>query len=318
MYPGRILYLNHDNPNPSGGVRVVYDHVRHLMKNGYRAYVVHQNDGFRPAWFEEDVPVLYCNHQFRLQPDDLVILPEDHSLFLELFRSAPVRKIVFCQNHFYIFEGLHSHCSWESLSISGVMACSNPVTDFIRTSLYFRNVETVHNAISPLFTETSPKTFQVAYMPRKRPLEAQFIRNLCDRLLEPEYKIAWVAIDGMNQHAVAKTLGESALFLSLGRLEGFGLPPLEAMASGCLVVGFTGFGGREYAQADNGLWCAEDDLVGCSNALAGAVRMIRDQSPEGTRLISNALKTAAEYSPKRQEKELLKAIRHFLGVPRED
>ena len=37
----------------------------------------------------------------------------------------------------------------------------------------------------------------------------------------------------------------AALFVALGREEGFGLPVAEALASGCPVVGFHGMGGRE-------------------------------------------------------------------------
>lgn len=51
MHTGRILYMNHDNPYPSGGVRVIYSHVRHLVRNGFNAFVVHQKQDFRPPWF---------------------------------------------------------------------------------------------------------------------------------------------------------------------------------------------------------------------------------------------------------------------------
>ena len=55
-----------------------------------------------------------------------------------------------------------------------------------------------------------------------------------------------VAIDGQPEAAVARVLGECLLFLSFGTPEGFGLPPLEAMACGCVAVGYHGRGGREY------------------------------------------------------------------------
>ena len=53
---------------------------------------------------------------------------------------------------------------------------------------------------------------------------------------------------------MARVFGESALFLSLSRFESLGLTTLEALASGCIVAGFTGFGGRDYATACNGWW----------------------------------------------------------------
>jgi hypothetical protein len=180
MYPGRILYLNHDNPNPSGGVQIIYDHVRQLVRNGYRAVVVHQQAEFKPVWFQGDVPVLYLDHQFQLQPDDLVIIPEDHAAYLELFRLAPVRKIVFCQSYLFVFDGLGSHASWRAAGITAIMTCSHFVTDFLHTQLHYQNIQTVHNAINPVFSPAQHKKNQITYMPRKRPHEAQFIKNLCN------------------------------------------------------------------------------------------------------------------------------------------
>ena len=310
---GRILYLNHDNPDPSGGVKVIYEHVAHLLRNGYCAAVVHLRQGFKPAWFEGNVPVLYCDANLNLQPDDLIILPEDHAGFFEIFHAAPVRKVVFCQNHFYLFQGLANADSWESFGISGVMACSDVVADFIRTHLGIMDVQTVHCATPTLCAPSPRKKLQIAYMPRKRQMEAQFIKSLCTRMLGSEFPVEWVALDGIPQTVVGQTLAESALFLSLSRLDGFGLAPLEAMASGCLVVGFTGFGGLEYATKENGFWCGEDDLVTCACTLATAVRLVREQHPLVEQTVAAALQTAAAYSSLRQEQELLYAIDYFGG-----
>ena len=47
--------------------------------------------------------------------------------------------------------------------------------------------------------------------------------------------------------------------------------PLEAMASGCIVVGFHGSGGLEYATDANGIWLRPDHLEAAADALAQAV-----------------------------------------------
>ena len=46
---------------------------------------------------------------------------------------------------------------------------------------------------------------------------------------------------------MAQELREALLFLSCGHPEGFGLPLAEAIASGCLIVGYHGLGGRDFA-----------------------------------------------------------------------
>jgi glycosyltransferase involved in cell wall biosynthesis len=52
---------------------------------------------------------------------------------------------------------------------------------------------------------------------------------------------------------VADTLGGTTVFVSLGHTESFGLPVAEALASGCLVVGYDGGGGHELFSAP-GAW----------------------------------------------------------------
>lgn len=312
MYMGRILYINHDNPQPSGGVQVIYDHVRHLVQNGYEAYVVHGSSNFTPDWFDTQVPVLFLDQQFQSFPGDLIIIPEDYAGLLEYFKGVSARKLIFCQNHFYLFEGMQENNTLSSFGISGVITCSDVATDFVRTYMEVPQIYTVHNAISEHFKPANHKKLQVAYMPRKRPLEARFIRRLCQLLVKSDLSVTWVPIDKMPQQEVARTLGESSIFLALNRLEGFGLPPLEAMASGCLVVGFTGFGGRDYATPDNGFWCDEDNLIGCANQLHKALQMLAAGTPETRRMRANGLKTAAGYSAQRQERELLTAIKGFI------
>ena len=51
----------------------------------------------------------------------------------------------------------------------------------------------------------------------------------------------------MQHKEVARALQEALLFLSCGHPEGFGLPLAEAIACGCLVVGYHGLAGRDFA-----------------------------------------------------------------------
>jgi glycosyltransferase involved in cell wall biosynthesis len=108
-------------------------------------------------------------------------------------------------------------------------------------------------------------------MPRKRAIEAVYIRDMF-RFTYPHYRHwEWREISNVGEAEAARMMGEARVFLSLSRLEGLGLTPLEAMASGCVVAGFTGIGGREYATPDNGFWVNENDFPACNTALAQAV-----------------------------------------------
>ncbi|GAA4033408.1 hypothetical protein GCM10022212_35700 [Actimicrobium antarcticum] len=93
------------------------------------------------------------------------------------------------------------------------------------------------------------------------------------------------------------------------------MPPLEAMASGCLVCGFDGHGGSDFASADNGLWIAEGDHDGYAHAVARCLAMAQDgrTDTEGQRRIAAGQLTAAAYSRERFDAELQTAWRALLG-----
>lgn len=71
-----------------------------------------------------------------------------------------------------------------------------------------------------------------------------------------------------------RRLGEVRYLLSLAVGEGFGLVPLEAMGMGTTVVGFDGFGGRDYVRhGDNCTLRAYPDIDGVADDL---VRVLTD------------------------------------------
>ncbi len=312
---GRILYVSHDSASPSGGVRVLYAHVGHLTERGFAAFIVHSKSGYRPSWFDAGVPTMSFEGDLQLDPDDIVVLPEDHRVALEAFARVPVRKIVFCQNHYYVFSGLGEHRSWAELGIERALCCSTVIQGFLESVLGFPRVALVHNAIDLDRFRPRPKVFQIATMPRKAPFEASYVQGLFRSLYGDVPGWSWVVIDKVPEGRVAELMGASSVFLSLSRYEGFGLPPLEAMASGCVVTGFRGDGGREYASTENGFWCDEGDLVGCTQALKRAVDSVAAGGEPLEQMHRASSQTAATYTPQRQGDEL-EAFFNDLGAKR--
>lgn len=67
-------------------------------------------------------------------------------------------------------------------------------------------------------------------------------------------------------------IGAARYFLTLSAAEGFGLVPLEAMALGCTVVGYDGFGGRQYMRPnENCLTAAYPQIERVADMLIAAV-----------------------------------------------
>src|SRR5262249_10452790 len=149
-------------------------------------------------------------------------------------------------------------------------------------------------------------------VPQKRSLEAAIICDLF-RAENPACRdITWVQIKDMSEVEVAHVLGESAWFLSLCRLEAVGLLALEALASGWLVAGFTGFGGRDYMTARNGFWAAEDDCVEATELLTRAVRLPAEDSSHHLRMMEEGALTAAHYNRARFQERLVACWRAIL------
>ena len=71
----------------------------------------------------------------------------------------------------------------------------------------------------------------------------------------------FVPIDGLPEKEVAEILKESALFMSFSKAEGLGLPPLEAMACGCIVIGYHGQGGQEFLKEPYAYPINESEIV---------------------------------------------------------
>lgn len=304
MADRRIFYVSKNFNYPLGGVRISHHHVGLLVRNGFDAAILLRQDRPQP-FFLADVPTLVFSTAFRFRDDDIVVVPEPWGDFLAHLAARPVRKVVFCQNHFYVSYGLGVHRDYGAYGVGTLFCCGDVIASFLRATFNVTRVPVVHNAIDHTLFKPGRKRLQIAYMPRKMSKEADFIR-MTFRLRHPQFaNIPWEPIDMMVESEVAKRLGESAIFLSLSRLEGVGLPPLEAMASGCLVVGFTGGGGLEFARNDNGFWCQPDDLVGTADALARAVAMYNGDPVGYAACRDAAAQTAGRYNLGRLEQELL-------------
>ncbi len=275
MAPPHIHVLCPENDRPSGGIKILYRHVDVLTHNGFSASILHQQRGFRCTWFAHSTPIRYLP-DVRLSKTDFLVIPEIYGPHIAALRDLPaigheVRKVIFNQNAYYTFLG-HSldavvHAGFTMpYATGGEFVATIVVSEDSRRYLEYAfpgsAVYRIHNAIDTgLFTFREQKPRQICFMPRKHPEDALQVLALL-RLRGALDDVRVRAIENMKEREVAALMQESLIFLSFGYPEGFSLPPAEAMACGCLVVGYDGFGGREYFRPEFSHPVPVGDIVG--------------------------------------------------------
>ncbi|MUM76707.1 glycosyltransferase family 1 protein [Pseudodesulfovibrio sp. F-1] len=314
---------------PTGGVTVLRQMADILHQAGREARLVEREGGsWRPEGLADAAPVLAWN-DLRLAPDDLWLVPEGWPNALAPGLEARSRCVVYVQNWAYLFSALPPGVAWSGLPVS-FLAVSDPVAHFIRQATR-QDAPVLRPGIDRAIfrrqdsrpTAARDKAVTVAFMPRKNKGVAAQIRAVFEHRNGPG-AVRWLPIEGLDAFGVAKALNSAHIFLMTGFPEGCPLPPLEAMACGCLPVGFTGLGGwdymrqvqadprfmpwwplREVAWSGNGLWCADGDVLDAALCLEQAADLIREGGPELDAVLAAGQETASAYSTERQRKSVL-------------
>lgn len=274
----RYIYcLCPDNNIPCGGVRKIYNFVDILREMGLEVFVLHAEWGFRCDWFPSNTPIVYMgspdgslsglneNGESYSLPgfseEDLLVIPE---IFVPQvvpgLAKWGLKGIVYNQSTFLTF----SHVVFPSIPFTaahekdatvqlylnervlGTLVVSEYSKEYLDALNLKLSVHRIHNSIQEkLFFYQSEKKKQIAYMPRKS-LEdnLHIITMIRERGLLKDW--SFYPIEGVSEAKVGEIMRESALFLSFSEREGFGMPPAEAMACGCVVIGYHGQGGKEY------------------------------------------------------------------------
>lgn len=296
-------YLCPDHDRPSGGIRAIYRHVDILNEAGRPAAVLHHRDGFSCRWFEHSTRVLGAGST-RLQTHDTLVVPEVYGPYLDLLPTG-LRLVAFNQNAYLTFAHLRPRQRLSYDRFTAALTVSRDSADHLRFAFPGLEVSVVTNAVDAgVFSPApEPPPRRIAMMPRKRPREAQQVLRLLGARLD-----GWevVSIGSSSEAEVAAALRSSAIFLALGRQEGFGLPAAEAMACGCYVVGFPAFGGREIFDPAFSAPVEDGDVLGAAREVARALHLYETR-PEEIRAAGARAREHVEdaYSPQRQRSELI-------------
>ena len=300
----------------AGGELVNFQNVATLRKLGWRAVVLLDDTSqvempSRPF----SVPMVQHGAALKFAPHDVVVMPEVTPLPAWRTMAQQCRVVMHNQNPFYTFRSFDSMQALNTFGLFGALCCSSFTREVLQRWGSTIDWQVVQPFVLPVFAQAGQqpgvqRKRQIAFMPRKRPAEAQLLKSMFVSMYPQLADVPWIEISNMGRAQVAQVLAESQVFASLSHLEGLGLPPLEAMAAGCLVAGFTGQGGVTYATPENGRWVAEGDLEALVHALAADVQA--DVSTVDRRRAAGQA-TVARFDVAQFEASLNAAWLHVLG-----
>jgi glycosyltransferase involved in cell wall biosynthesis len=283
------------DPGIFGGVKVACQFVDLLGSCGRRAVAVLPG-AQAPRWFscrtsivsEED-----AHKRIRAEDYLMITWPPDYVRL----KDRPGRLVCHCQGTDSTMEPILGDSSVP------ILTCWEQARLYLEQK-FGRSGTNVGISISECFYFRGGRKFDnlVAYMPRRGFAVAR-------RCMRRNQNLDFRGIDGLDEFEVARRLQASGVFLATAEGEQFGLPALEAMAAGCLVLSVPVKGGMEYLND------GENCLVAERDEMPDKLRWI--MSPERAearaRLRSRAVATATQYRPSLLRRRLRRCLQGELS-----
>jgi hypothetical protein len=280
-----VYYFSPHQPTPSGGVRNIYRHVDELNGLDIGAAVLHAKAGFRCSWFDNATRVISAG-SVTLHADDVLVVPEFYGPGLDGL-PAESNIVIFNQRAYDTFdyvpyEGTAAGAPYSSIKgLRGLLTVSEDNAELLRYAFDTVDTRIARLVIDPSVFHPSPgrRPRRIAFTAHRRgPEREQLLHILRSRGVLEGWELS--PISGRTERETADIMRSCPLFLSFSEREGFGLPPAEAMASGCYVVGYTGLAGREYFDEEYSSPVPEADLLTFARAVERACATY-EEDPDG-------------------------------------
>jgi len=278
---------------------------------------MHSSKGFKLRWFENKVPIVYFSDSPRIEPNDTVVIPEGFPRVIKQFKPLQIKKVVISLSFAYIFDSMPLGENWKDYGINWVMTTNDVIKDLIQWSMGIENVHIIASSIDPdiFHYNQDTKTQQVAYIKRKDTLSPIVEKILKSRDVS-FHELDFIAIENLKLQDYAQVLRKSKIYLATSISEGFPRSIVEAMACGCLCIGFDGVGGKDFivesGDRQNFVLAESMNLIDLSQKLAELLEKDKRKDPAVDAIRQNALVTTASFSPDLEKKSLLEFWKTFF------
>lgn len=249
--------------------------------------------------------------------EDFAIIPEGFPNMMEKFAQIPCKKIVFAQSWYYILNALPINQNWSSFGITDVLSISEGITEYINIIMpgmkikqYSQSID--RNLFKPRnFAEKFPK---IAFMGGRTQDAVLKTFNVIKTFYSfyPQFK--WIRFDELKnlpKEEFAERLSESAFVLYTDEIAGFGTMPLEAMATGTHVIGWTPLGGKEYMNANNGFWAHNGEIFQLAELMGIAIEKYLTGQLDAPEVQEEYEKTLERYTPEKEKESILNIYNEY-------
>jgi hypothetical protein len=308
---GTAWFITPDWNRPSGGIRKHYRCVDVLNAAGISAAVVHHSKRFRCDWFSNETRVVAAR-EVTVSSTDVIIVPEIYGASICTL-PAGVRQVILNQNVYvtlpYLASGaLDATAPYlDNPNLVAVAAVSDQNAELLRYAFPELTVHRIRWSLDPelYYPAAGLPGRRLSFMPRRRADDsAQVIALLRLRGVLDGWEVEGIA--DRTESEVARIMRSCRLFLSFSEREGLGLPPLEAIACGCLVVGFTGYAGVEYFRHPFATAVEDGDIGMFASAVERLLAWTEgDPLAARTAALDGARFVRETYSPQVEQHDLL-------------
>lgn len=320
-------------------VSIVYEPVLN-QKASYEASVAQKKqvdifDKFNPTWIDfslegvDIVPLgdkkivftdgteVQCKN-LNVSPEDFLIIPEGFPNVMEKTVQVSCKRIVLAQSWFYVLLAMSPGQKWQHFGIQDVISVSDAITQYLNSTMPGLNIKNFKQSISRKTFKPSTKIsskFPMVGFTGSRGAENKLkthsiIKNFY--AFYPHLKwIRFLELSNMDKEQFADSLSSCAFLLYTDDIAGFGTLPLEAMACGTHVVGWTPFGGKEYINEQNGFWTPNGDIFATAELLGIAIDKWLAGEMDTKEIDESYERTLAPYTEENEKNGILDIINQY-------
>ncbi len=313
----KIAYITPDL-GLSGGIRVIFEHCRRLRARGHETYLAALSGETAQGWYRGlGVPIVRLDDLPGLKPEVIFATGAETPHAVNALAEAGLAEAGLAARNFYLIQGQDAYfepgnrervdrgeATYRMRDFRPVCV-SQFLADWLAADFGRDDAVVVRDGIDlevfypdPAFPATGHARVLIegaAGQPMKgvedsfaavEPLDVEVWHLTADPTTPARTDRLWYRPDA---DTIRRVYSSSQIMIKMSRMEGAGLPQMEAMACGCAVVSTTAGGIPEYcADGETALLVEPGDIEGAR----AAVEQLLENSEFSGRLVRSALERA--------------------------